>query len=170
MFRSKSQKVCLCGGMQGPTPPESFDADIRAFVGAFPLDTPVIYGGVTTGLLGRVAASLAVRGVSLEGALIPEERTHQQDHLARVHLFDSYDDRQDYMFSVASVVYFLPGGLGTFHEFFTLLLRNKELKVPKEIILLNWLKCWEGARTLLTQAEHFGFLKAADLTSLQWRE
>lgn len=163
-------KVCLCGGMKGPCPPGRFDAETAAFADSLPAGTSVVYGGVTTGLVGRVALALAERGVILEGALTPEEMTDKCDKLAQVYFFDSYDERQGYMFSVVSSVYFLPGGLGTFHELFSLLLKNKELREPRKVILLNWGGYWTSVKQLLSQAEESGFLKSEDLKALQWSE
>lgn len=168
--QERLHKICLCGGMKGPCPPERFDAEISTFVASLSAGTSVVYGGVTTGLVGRVALALAERGVILEGALTPEEMTDKCDKLAQVYFFDSYDERQGYMFSVVSSVYFLPGGLGTFHELFSLLLKNKELREPRKVILLNWGGYWTPVKQLLSQAEESGFLKPEDLKALQWSE
>lgn len=160
-------KVCLCGGMSGPAPAEFFDADIEAFVASLEPNTVILYGGVTTGLVGRVASVATRRNLPLEGALIPEEENFRHPVLRRQHHFLHYDERQSFMFNAVSTIYFLPGGLGTFHEVFDALLRNKGNPHPKRLILINWQRFWDPVKTLLQQAKDDGFLMQQDISSLE---
>lgn len=169
-FRSKEPtRLCLCGGMSGPTPPDLFDDAINSFLTSFPKSVVLVYGGVSTGLVGRVAEEAGRQGVTLEGALIPMEKPDQSLMLSTVKEFDTYDARQEYLFETASTIFFLPGGLGTFHEFFTFLLKNKLSNQKKEIVVLNWRDYFTPVRTLLQDAVASGFLGEADLSFLLWR-
>lgn len=164
-------RVCLCGGMSGPTPREAFDDDMATFVESLPKGASLLFGGVATGLVGRVASVAAQQGARIEGALIAEEECDRHPDLSQSRLFKTYDERQTYMFESSSTIYFLPGGLGTFHELFDFLLRNKVrrqkgLLPPKQLILVDGNRFWNPVHQLLSGAEKRGFLAAEDLASL----
>lgn len=172
--------VCLCGGMTALKESALYQAEIEALAEALARrDETVLYGGVTTGLVGQFADAFAAKGGRLEGALIPEEEASRHPALRRVWHFETYDARQDFMFAQSREVLFLPGGLGTFHELFSLILKHKmqqasqrteghsetEFPLPFEqtLILLNWGGFWAPAKTLLGEACCQGFLKENEI-------
>jgi predicted Rossmann-fold nucleotide-binding protein len=85
----------------------------------------IMYSGVNTGIIGLLADIFIKNGGTVDGALIEEEMCVRNENLNCYTCFASYEERQKHMFSVSSKVFFLPGGLGTMCELFSLLVTNK---------------------------------------------
>lgn len=167
--------VCLCGGMTTPRDPTFYQNDVENLAERLAhAGETVLLGGVTTGIIGQFADAFVSKGGKLEGTLIPEEEADRHPALSNLHRFATYDARQDFMFSQASSVFFLPGGLGTFHECFSLLLKHKmknsTAPTDQKLILLNWKGFWSPVQTLLKEACRQGFLTPHDIDSVLFEE
>lgn len=167
--------VCLCGGMTSPDDPDFYRDDVERFAERLVAQgESVVCGGVTTGIIGQFADVFTAKGGRLEGALIPEEIADRRSDLATVYRFDTYDERQDFMFSASPSVFFLPGGLGTFHEFFSLILKHKmkdpSLPANQTVTLLNWKDFWTPVSSLLGNAYRSGFVELDDILQVAFEE
>lgn len=166
LFNQK--RICVCGGMTKPLNPSFFTLKIATLSQRLIYQNRIIlYAGVTEGLLGLLADSIVSHKGVLEGALIEKEIVHKHPQLSNYTCFSSYDERQNYMFSASQDVFFLPGGLGTFHELFSLLIRNKVEKITQNIELINWGDFWVPVEKLLNNALTQGFLTQADINCVK---
>lgn len=161
--------------MTTPRVPSLYKSEIENFADYLAcMGEAVLYGGVTTGLVGQIADAFVAKGGRLEGALIPEEEADQHPDLERIHRFATYDERQNFMFARSERVFFLPGGLGTFHEFFSLLLKHKmkdpALLLEQKIVLLNWKGFWNPVFSLLKESSQQGFLGTMDFSKIVFLE
>jgi uncharacterized protein (TIGR00730 family) len=83
----------------------------------------LVYGGARVGLMGAVANAALAGGAKVLGvipkSLVTKEIAH--DGLTELFLTDSMHDRKDRMIALSDAFISLPGGFGTYDEFFEVL-------------------------------------------------
>ncbi|HCT58935.1 MAG TPA: TIGR00730 family Rossman fold protein [Gemmatimonas aurantiaca] len=121
----------------------------------------VVYGGGRTGLMGAVADSAMAAGGEVIGVmphgLVQREVAHTG--LTALHIVDSMHERKAMMAELSDAFMVLPGGIGTFEEFFETWSWAQLGVHRKPIGLLDVDGFWAPLQRLLDQAEEEGFLR-----------
>jgi uncharacterized protein (TIGR00730 family) len=114
------QRVCVfCGSSAGANPVygEAARAMGRAIVAR---GLSLVYGGGHVGLMGIVADAVLEAGGEAIGVIPHALNAREIAHpgLTRLHVVDSMHERKAMMASLADAFVALPGGFGTYEEFF----------------------------------------------------
>jgi uncharacterized protein (TIGR00730 family) len=127
----------------------------------------VVYGGGRSGLMGAVADAAMAAGGEVIGVmphgLVQREVAHTG--LTALHIVDSMHERKAMMAELSDAFMVLPGGIGTFEEFFETWSWAQLGVHRKPIGLLNVDGFWTPLQQLLDQIEDEGFLRG---TPRQW--
>ena len=120
-----------------------------------------VYGGSRTGLMKQLAdsalaASGTVVGVTVQ-ALKDKEEFHQG--LSELHVLPTMHERKNLMVQLADGFVALPGGVGTFEEFFEVYTLQQMGFHSKPCGLLNVNGFYSPLERMLDTAEREGFLK-----------
>jgi uncharacterized protein (TIGR00730 family) len=157
------QSVCVfCGSSCGSRPEYKRAAEE---MGALLASRKIrlIYGGGNVGLMGAVAdASLAAGGAVtgvIPQALMDREIAHRG--LTELRVVKSMHERKAMMADLAGAFVALPGGFGTFEEFFEVLTWTQLGLQQKACGLVNVMGYYDSLLSLLEKAEEEGFLPAA---------
>lgn len=121
----------------------------------------LVYGGGNIGLMGVVADAAIARGVHVTG-VIPKglaelELTHQG--VNELHVVDSMHARKALMAELSDGFIAMPGGIGTFEEWFEVLTWSQLGIHRKPCGLLNVEGYYDGLLALLDRSVAEGFLK-----------
>ncbi len=103
----------------------------------------LIYGGGDVGLMGAVADAALASGGAVSGVIPHFLKTREVMHQGVTDLVvtDSMHTRKQKMFADADAFFILPGGLGTFDEFFEIL-TWKQLRLHDKPILIVDVAGW----------------------------
>lgn len=122
-----------------------------------------VYGGSSTGLMKQLADSVLAVGGKVVGvtvqALKDKENFHQD--LTELHVLPSMHERKNLMVQLADGFVALPGGIGTFEEFFEVYTLGQMGFHCKPCGLLNVNKFYAPLDLMLDTAEREGFLKTS---------
>ena len=120
----------------------------------------LVYGGGSGGLMGTVANAALEAGAPVVGiipkALVEKEWAHHG--CTELHVVDNMHDRKRMMAERADVFLALPGGIGTFEEFYEVWTWRQLGYHNKPIGLLNVDGYYNGMLTFLQQAVTNGFM------------
>ena len=121
----------------------------------------LVYGGGNTGLMGAVAdACLAARGSVI--GVIPRvlvEKGLAHGGLTELHVVGSMHERKATMAGLADAFVALPGGLGTFEEFFEAVTWTQLGLHGKACGIVNTAGYFDGLLALANRAVQDGFLR-----------
>lgn len=121
----------------------------------------LIYGGGNVGLMGAVADACLAAGGSVTGvipqALVDREVAHHG--VTELHIVRTMHERKAMMADLASAFLALPGGIGTFEEFFEILTWSQLGLHQKPCGLLNVLGYYDPLLALMNHAVEEGFLR-----------
>ena len=114
------QRICVfCGSSPGGDP-AYFDAAQEMGREIAARNLTLVYGGGHVGLMGAIADAVLAAGGSVIGviphALAVREIAHQR--LTRLHVVGSMHERKAMMADLSDAFVALPGGFGTYEEFF----------------------------------------------------
>ncbi|CAB5125731.1 Lysine decarboxylase family [Olavius algarvensis associated proteobacterium Delta 3] len=127
-----------------------------------------IYGGSSTGLMKQLADSALAEGGRVLGvtvqALKDKENFHQG--LTELHVLPTMHERKHLMIQLADAFVALPGGIGTFEEFFEVFTLQQMGFHSKPCGLLNVNGFYAPLELMLTTAEKEGFLKTPHQKSI----
>ncbi len=128
-------------------------------IGAKKLDC--VYGGSNTGLMKILADSVLEAGGRITGVTIGSLRSRQKFHpnLTRLHVVPTLHERKALMEKLSDAFIALPGGVGTFEEFFEVYTLTKLKFHSKPLGLLNINNYYAPLKTMLENAKSEGFLK-----------
>jgi uncharacterized protein (TIGR00730 family) len=120
-----------------------------------------VYGGSSTGLMRQLADSALAEGGRVIGvtvqALKDKENFHQG--LTELHVLPTMHERKNLMVEMADAFVALPGGIGTFEEFFEVYTLKLMGFHSKPCGLLNVNGFYDPLEFLLNKAEKEGFIK-----------
>ncbi len=120
-----------------------------------------VYGGSCTGLMNELADSALAAGGRVLGvtvqALKDKENFHQS--LTELHVLPTMHERKNLMVQLADGFVALPGGIGTFEEFFEVYTLGQMGFHAKPCGLLNVNGFYAPLEIMLDKAEKEGFLK-----------
>ena len=113
----------------------------------------LVYGGGNNGLMGLVAQATAQAGGRVVGIIPKALQSHENTRTScdEVHVVDTMHERKRMMAERADVFLALPGGIGTFEEFFEVWTWRQLGYHDKPVGLLNTEGYYEG---LLAFAQH----------------
>ncbi|NDF44266.1 MAG: TIGR00730 family Rossman fold protein, partial [Betaproteobacteria bacterium] len=145
--------VCVyCGSRNGVSPAY---AEVARTVGHWigKHQGQLVYGGGNNGLMGLVAQATAQAGGRVVGIIPKALQSHENTRTAcdEVHVVDTMHERKRMMAERADVFLALPGGIGTFEEFFEVWTWRQLGYHDKPVGLLNTEGYYDG---LLAFAQH----------------
>lgn len=153
MTSSPAFSVCVyCGSRNGVSPAY---AEVARTVGHWigKHQGQLVYGGGNNGLMGLVAQATSQAGGRVVGIIPKALQSHENTRTAcdEVHVVDTMHERKRMMAERADVFVALPGGIGTFEEFFEVWTWRQLGYHDKPVGLLNTEGYYDG---LLSFAQH----------------
>jgi uncharacterized protein (TIGR00730 family) len=153
MTSTPAFSVCVyCGSRNGVSPAY---AEVARTVGHWigKHQGQLVYGGGNNGLMGLVAQATAEAGGRVVGIIPKALQSHENTRTAcdEVHVVDTMHERKRMMAERADVFLALPGGIGTFEEFFEVWTWRQLGYHDKPVGLLNTEGYYDG---LLSFAQH----------------
>ena len=160
-----AMRICVFGASSEKLRGEYYDEAraLGALIGA--QGHTLVYGGGLGGLMGACAAGVLEQGEALvgvaprffdEGEVLLKER-------GEFRFTDTMAERKALMESLADAFVVLPGGTGTFEEFFEVFTLAQLGRLSKPIVLLNTLGYYDALLKLLRGAVGEGFVSASCL-------
>ena len=152
--------ICVyCGSRPGNEPEFTTIANkVGTWIGAH--GGQLVYGGGRNGLMGTVAASTLAAGGRVVGvipkALVDKEQANHG--CTELHIVDTMHERKRIMAERADAFLALPGGIGTFEEFFEVWTWRQLGYHDKPIGLLNLNGYYDGLLTFLQCSVTSGFM------------
>ena len=121
-----------------------------------------VYGGSDTGLMKLLADSVLKSGGKVVGVTVQALRDKEIFHpgLTQLHVVPTMHERKGLMVELSDGFVALPGGVGTFEEFFEIYTLSLLGFHSKPFGLLNINNYYAPLDALLDNAEREGFLKA----------
>jgi uncharacterized protein (TIGR00730 family) len=129
----------------------------------------LVYGGGNSGLMGIVAAATQQAGGKVVG-IIPHalaEKELARDDCDEFHLVDNMHQRKHMMAERADAFLALPGGIGTFEEFFEVWTWRQLGYHNKPIGLLNVDGYYDGLLAFMNTTVNDGFVSDWQMTLIQ---
>ncbi len=120
----------------------------------------LVYGGGNSGMMGKLSSTVMANGGEVIG-VIPRalhEREISGPELSEIHVVGNIHERKAWMMELADGFIAMPGGLGTFEEFFEVLNWSKLRLHDKPYGLLDSCHYFSKLMELLDHIEHEGFL------------
>jgi len=153
MSASPAFSVCVyCGSRNGSLPAYAEVAQqVGQWIGKH--QGQLVYGGGNNGLMGLVAQATAQAGGRVVGIIPKALQSHENMRTAcdEVHVVDTMHERKRMMAERADAFLALPGGIGTFEEFFEVWTWRQLGYHDKPVGLLNTEGYYDG---LLQFAQH----------------
>jgi uncharacterized protein (TIGR00730 family) len=156
-------RLCVfCGANIGASP--VYAESVRAFaVELVARGIEVVYGGGNVGLMGILADTVLASGGSIIGvipeALVAREIAHAR--LTRLHVVASMHERKAMMASLSDGFVALPGGFGTFEEFFEVVTWTQLGVHAKPCGLLNAARFYDPLIAFLNHATDERFVRTS---------
>ncbi|HET6154136.1 MAG TPA: TIGR00730 family Rossman fold protein [Marmoricola sp.] len=124
----------------------------------------LVYGGGAAGLMGAVSASALRAGGTVIG-VIPQalvDRELARTDLQQLHVVSNMHERKALMYELSDAFVILPGGLGTFDEFFETATWNKLGLHAKPSMVVDVDGYYAPMRAMLQGALENGFFTHGD--------
>jgi uncharacterized protein (TIGR00730 family) len=120
-----------------------------------------VYGGSNTGLMKRLADSAKDAGGEVVGVTVQALKDKENFHhgLTELHVLPTMHERKNLMVELADGFVALPGGIGTFEEFFEVYTLQQMGFHSKPCGLLNVNGFYKPLELMLDMAEKEGFLR-----------
>jgi len=162
MEKTTRPAICVfCGASFGDGP--VYREAARALgAGIAGMGARMVFGGGSPGLMGETAKAAREAGTSVEG-ILPAFLRDVEPPLAEGETTEIVDDlyvRKQKMIERADAFIVLPGGLGTYDEFFEVLTAAQLGVHAKPIILVNVLGYFDALDTLIRDTVAKGFARA----------
>jgi uncharacterized protein (TIGR00730 family) len=124
-------------------------------------DLTCIYGGSRTGLMKQLADSALAAGGKVVGVTVQALKDREEFHqgLTKLHVLPTMHERKNLMVQLADGFIALPGGIGTFEEFFEVYTLQQMGFHCKPCGLLSVNGFFKPLELMLQTAEKAGFLK-----------
>lgn len=120
-----------------------------------------VYGGSCTGLMNQLAESVLGAGGKIVGVTVQALKDKEEFHgrLTRLHVVPTMHERKRLMIDLADGFIALPGGIGTYDEFFEVYALRQLGFHSKPCGLLDVNGFFEPLKLMLGMAEREGFMK-----------
>jgi hypothetical protein len=159
-MNSPAFSVCVyCGSRQGSLSSYGEVArEVGTWIGQH--NGQLVYGGGNNGLMGLVAQATAEAGGRVVGIIPKALQTTEntRDACTELHVVDTMHERKHMMAERADVFLALPGGIGTFEEFFEVWTWRQLGYHDKPIGLLNTQGYYDGLLAFTNHSVSQGFL------------
>jgi uncharacterized protein (TIGR00730 family) len=160
MIAPPAFSVCVyCGSRSGVSPAyEQVARTVGQWIGRH--QGQLVYGGGNNGLMGMVAQATAGAGGRVVGIIPKALQSHENTRTAcdEVHVVDTMHERKRMMAERADVFLALPGGIGTFEEFFEVWTWRQLGYHDKPVGLLNTEGYYDGLLQFVQHSVKHGFL------------
>jgi len=125
----------------------------------------VVYGGGSVGLMGIMADSFLEEGGNITGVITKQLKDVEVGHknLSKLIVVDTMHERKAKMAELSEAIVVLPGGVGTWEEFFEALAWNQLGLYSKPIVLLNTDNYYEDLYKFVEKSIELGFLSKNSL-------
>lgn len=158
------RRVCVfCGASSGNSPKFAKAAqDLGETLVA--ADLGLVFGAGGVGIMGAVSDAVLAAGGEAIG-VIPQslrDREYARDDLSDLRIVSTMHERKALMHELSAGFVVLPGGLGTFEEFFEVLTWAQLGLHRKPIVVLDIDGYYRPLIELLDHAESSGFMRSAD--------
>ncbi|TIH17170.1 TIGR00730 family Rossman fold protein [Marinifilum sp. JC120] len=120
-----------------------------------------VYGGSCTGMMNELADSVLGAGGEVIGVTVQALKDKEQFHknLTKLHVTPTMHERKKMMVELADGFIALPGGIGTYEEFFEVYTLKQLGFHSKPCGLLNVNNFYHPLELMMSTAEGEGFLK-----------
>lgn len=120
-----------------------------------------VYGGSSTGLMKQLADSALNAGGKVVGVTVQALKDKEEFHkgLTELHVLPTMHERKNLMVQLSDGFIALPGGIGTFEEFFEVYTLAQMGFHSKPCGLLNVRNFYAPLESMLCAVEREGFLK-----------
>lgn len=161
--------ICVyCGSRNGISPIYTQVAqEVGHWIGSH--QGQLVYGGGENGLMGLVAKSTMEAGGRVVGIIPTALQTKEKPRIAcdELHVVDTMHERKQMMAQRADVFIALPGGIGTFEEFFEIWTWRQLGYHDKPIGLLNTEGYYDGLLAFAKSSVEQGFLSDAQMSLIK---
>ncbi len=158
------QAICIFLGSEPGTNPDYAEATMSMGRELAERGITCVYGGSNTGLMKLLADSVLEAGGKVIGVTVTALRDKEIYHpgLTELHVVSTMHERKQMMAELSDGFIALPGGIGTFEEFFEVYTWAKLGFHSKPCGLLNVNNYYAPLDALLDNAEQEGFLDSSD--------
>ncbi|UZP66768.1 TIGR00730 family Rossman fold protein [Desulfovibrio mangrovi] len=120
-----------------------------------------VYGGSCTGLMNRLADSALEAGGRVVGVTVQALKDKEEFHrgLSELHVMPTMHARKKLMFDLSEAFIALPGGIGTYEEFFEVYTHRQMGLHSKPCALLNVNGFYSPMELMMRKAAQEGFMK-----------
>jgi uncharacterized protein (TIGR00730 family) len=157
------RNVCVFCGSNGGTQPVYRQAAQEIARLLSERQIGLVYGGANRGLMGELADACLASGGTVVGvmpkALVKKEIAHRQ--LTKLYMVGSMHERKALMADLADAFIALPGGYGTWEEFFEVLTWSQLGLHRKACALLNVGGYYDCLLSMADRAVQEGFVRVA---------
>jgi len=128
----------------------------------------MVYGGGSKGLMGVIADSVIESGGEVRGVITQQLKEIEVAHKGLTELFvvSTMHERKALMAKLSEAIIALPGGVGTWEEFYEALAWNQLGLHSKPIILVNVEDYYSGLYKFTEKAVEEGFLPSSTFEDL----
>ena len=160
-IQKNSAAVCVFCGSSFGTDPAYREAARAIGSGLAKMGYSLVFGGGGLGLMGEVARAVLDGGSSIKGIMpaflqaLEPEVSSQEKLIVTPHL----QERKTLMLQMSDAFIVLPGGLGTFDEFFEVAVEAQLGVHAKPIIVVNVNGYFDALDTMLHKTIEAGFAK-----------
>src|SRR5437588_11683062 len=161
-IQKNSAAICVFCGSSFGTDPAYREAARAIGSGLAKMGYSLVFGGGGLGLMGEVARAVLDGGSSIQGIMpgflqaLEPEVSSQEKLIVTPHL----QERKTLMLQMSDAFIVLPGGLGTFDEFFEVAVEAQLGVHAKPIIVVNVKGYFDALDTMLHATIEKGFAKA----------
>lgn len=152
--------VCVYCGSRNGTQAEYVEVarQVGTWIGQH--NGQLVYGGGNNGLMGLVAQATADAGGRVVGIIPKALQTKENTRTActELHVVDTMHERKHMMAERADVFLALPGGIGTFEEFFEVWTWRQLGYHDKPIGILNTAGYYDSLLAFIAQVTNKGFM------------
>ncbi len=154
------KSICVYCGSSDEINPAYLDAAVEMGRAIARRGLQLWYGAGSTGLMGAVANAALETGGEVIGVIPELFNTPQLAHakLTRLEVVESMHARKDRLADQAEAFIALPGGYGTFEEFFEILTWAQIGLHQKPVGLLNVLNYYDPLMAMVEHARQEGFI------------
>ena len=159
LFKPAFSLCVYCGSRHGHAPAFTQIAqEVGRWIGEH--GGQLVYGGGRNGLMGEVAQATLAAGGTVVG-IIPkalQEREWAHDGCTELHIVETMHERKRMMMERADAFVALPGGIGTFEEFFEVWTWRQLGYHNKPVGLLNTQGYYDSLLDFTHQSTQAGFM------------
>lgn len=169
MNKTPAFSICVyCGSRNGVSPRYVQVAqEVGQWIGSH--QGQLVYGGGENGLMGLVAKSTMEAGGRVVGIIPTALQSKEKPRIAcdELHVVDTMHERKQMMAERADAFLALPGGIGTFEEFFEIWTWRQLGYHDKPIGLLNTEGYYDGLLAFAKSSVEQGFLSDSQMSLIK---